>query len=193
MRATVIALALVGLGACCTHDDSDADGGLFGFVSSRETTGSQDAGARTPPEDMMMSDDEMGMMMGGGEMGEGSGSSTPRDAGVTDGDASVSSTAVGASCAAAAECPAGGTGTAQCLTDWPDGYCAVVDCETHGHDCPNDPGLVTTATTGSKCVLAPTAMCLALCGSAKDCRQGYACVEKEDAAGHGSAKVCMPK
>ncbi|MCC6521159.1 MAG: hypothetical protein IT373_00725 [Polyangiaceae bacterium] len=100
--------------------------------------------------------------------------------------------AVGAPCTTADECPAGGSGSPACLSQWPDGYCAVVDCAQHGHDCPGDPGLGGVATTGSQCVLAPTAMCLALCGDNSGCRDGYECVEKSDAAGHGSGKVCFP-
>jgi hypothetical protein len=79
-----------------------------------------------------------------------------------------------------------------CLTDWPGGYCAVDGCEQHGHDCPNDPGLGGTAKIGGKCVIAPTNTCLALCASSADCREGYSCVPKPDAAGHGTADVCFP-
>lgn len=101
--------------------------------------------------------------------------------------------AVGSACSSASDCPAGGSGSPVCRTDWPSGYCAVADCSDHGHDCPNDPGLGSTATTGGKCVLAPTAMCLALCASDADCRDGYECVPKSDAAGHATADVCFPK
>ncbi|MBI5481729.1 MAG: hypothetical protein HY906_22930 [Deltaproteobacteria bacterium] len=99
---------------------------------------------------------------------------------------------VGDPCSAASECPAGGSGTTACLTDWPGGYCAVQGCEQHGHDCPNDPGLGGTATTGGKCVLDPDATCLALCATEADCREGYVCEARGDAAGHGSANVCVP-
>lgn len=99
---------------------------------------------------------------------------------------------VGIPCASASECPAGGSGEAVCLSDWPGGYCAVEGCESHGHDCPSDPGLGSTSTVGGKCVLAPAATCLALCATKADCREGYDCLPKGDAAGDGSANVCVP-
>ncbi len=100
---------------------------------------------------------------------------------------------VGDPCSSADSCPAGGSGSPACLTDWPGGYCAVEGCEQHGHDCPEDPGLGAVATTGSQCVLAPSATCLALCGNDDDCRPDYACTPKPDAAGHGTATVCVPR
>ncbi|MBI5502784.1 MAG: hypothetical protein HY907_21240 [Deltaproteobacteria bacterium] len=99
---------------------------------------------------------------------------------------------VGDPCTESADCPAGGSGSAVCLTDWPGGYCAVEACADHGHDCPEDPGLGGTATTGGKCVLDPTQFCLALCASDGDCRPGYVCSPQPDAAGHGTANVCVP-
>ncbi len=98
---------------------------------------------------------------------------------------------IGSPCTAETDCPAGGSGTPACQTDWPGGYCLVVACAAHGHDCPGDAGL--GGTEGSKCVKAPDLTCLALCGSAADCREGYDCVAKPDAAGHGSVTVCYPK
>ncbi|HEY3359312.1 MAG TPA: hypothetical protein VGQ83_39045 [Polyangia bacterium] len=108
------------------------------------------------------------------------------------GDGAGASGAVGDPCTSADTCPAGGSGTTECITDWPGGYCAVADCTQHGHDCPNDPGQGGTATTGGKCVLSPTAKCLALCASNADCRDGYECAPRGDAAGHGNANVCVP-
>lgn len=99
--------------------------------------------------------------------------------------------AIGSPCTAETACPAGGSGTPACQTDWPGGYCLVVACAAHGHDCPGDAGL--GGTQGSKCVKAPDPTCLALCDSAADCREGYDCVPKPDAAGHGSVAVCYPK
>jgi len=99
---------------------------------------------------------------------------------------------IGSACSEDNECPAGGSGTPACIKEWPDGYCAVKDCAAHGHDCPGDPGQG-TSDSGSKCVKAPTATCLQLCGSGSDCREGYACVQKSDAAGHGQVQVCFPK
>ena len=98
---------------------------------------------------------------------------------------------LGSPCVADDSCPAGGSGTATCLTEWPNGYCAVEGCSTHGHDCPGDAG--NGGTSGSKCVKAPTPICLLLCDADADCRAGYACASKVDAAGHGSANVCVPK
>jgi hypothetical protein len=129
--------------------------------------------------------------MSGGESGSsgttsgtsGTGTTTPPATGGTPGSA----------CTSDSTCVAGGSGTPKCVTDWPDGYCIVEACAAHGHDCPNDPGLVTTATSGSKCVLAPTERCLNLCGSDSDCRTGYSCQAKDDAAGHGTVQVCLPK
>lgn len=101
--------------------------------------------------------------------------------------------AVGSSCTSSDECPSGGSGSPACLTDWPGGYCVVDECTQHGHDCPNDPGQGSTASTGSKCVVAPTARCLALCAGKLDCRAGYACLPKQDSSGHGTANVCVPE
>ena len=100
---------------------------------------------------------------------------------------------IGDPCSSAESCPAGGSGTPVCLDEWPGGYCAVDACTDHGHDCPEDPGLGGTATTGGKCVLAPAAKCLALCAGDADCREGYACRPRGDAAGHGEANVCVPE
>ncbi len=99
--------------------------------------------------------------------------------------------AIGSPCTAETDCPAGGSGTPKCRTDWPGGYCLVTGCAAHGHDCPGDAGL--GGTQGSKCVKTPELMCLALCDSVADCREGYDCVPKPDAAGHGSVNVCYPK
>lgn len=124
---------------------------------------------------------------GGAEAGSGGGG------GGGAGGTSATADAVGDACDSGTPCPAGGSGAPMCLTDWPGGYCAVDGCAPHGHDCPNDAGLGGTATAGSKCVLAPTETCLALCAGDADCREEYACVDKEDAASHGPVKVCFPK
>lgn len=131
-------------------------------------------------------DEAGGSNAGGASSGGGAGTSGT-------GSAGAGTTEVGDPCASASQCPAGGSGTAVCVTDWRAGYCAVSACAAHGHDCPTDPGLGGTAKTGSKCVLAPTAMCLALCASSADCRDEYECVAKPDAAGHATANVCFPK
>ncbi len=112
---------------------------------------------------------------------------TPDEAG----DRSDAGRKVGDPCVDAAECPAGGSGSPVCL-DWPGGYCAVAGCAEHGHDCPDDPGLGGTATTGGKCVLFPDLRCLALCAGNGDCRSGYACTAVPDASGHGTVDVCVP-
>lgn len=101
---------------------------------------------------------------------------------------------VGAACSDDSQCPSGGSGTPSCLTQWPEGYCAIKDCAVHGHDCPEDPGqAATNPTDGAKCVLSPLATCLALCASDSDCRAGYQCSNRDDAAGHGKATVCVPR
>lgn len=121
------------------------------------------------------------------------------DAGARDGGAgsadggSAQPRRVGEACAADGDCPAGGSGTATCLSDWPGGYCAVVGCAQHGHDCPEDPGLGGIATAGWSCVLATEASCLALCAGDADCRPEYQCASKPDAAGHGTTEVCVPR
>lgn len=102
---------------------------------------------------------------------------------------------VGDPCKAVDVCPqAGGSGTAVCWTSFPGGYCAVADCKPHGHDCPNDPGQGGTAkTTSSTCVKYGTGTaCLRNCIVDGDCRPGYTCVSRDDAAGHGAVKVCLP-
>lgn len=107
-------------------------------------------------------------------------------------DAGATATQIGDACVATTACPAGGSGTPVCLTDWPAGYCAVALCTVHAHDCPEDPGLGNTSSSGSQCVLAPEPTCLALCGSTADCRPGFICAPRADAAGHGTAQVCVP-
>jgi hypothetical protein len=120
---------------------------------------------------------------------------TPTEEGTTDAVATtdLEGPAVsGGACTESTVCPSGGSGTATCRLDWPSGYCLVEDCAEHGHDCPGDPGL--GGPTGeSKCVLAPQAVCLALCETNVDCRPGYACSARSDAAGHGTAQVCVPE
>ncbi|GMV17526.1 MAG: hypothetical protein IPM35_01625 [Myxococcales bacterium] len=134
-------------------------------------------------------DSDSGKSGAGGVSGAGGAVSGGGGAGVADGGPAQ----VGDPCSSATECPAGGSGTPVCVAEWPGGYCAVEGCADHGHDCPNDPGLGGTATTGGKCVLAPEATCLALCAGNADCRDGYECVGKPDAAGHTSTNVCFPK
>ena len=133
--------------------------------------------------------DDEGSGGAGGGASTGGGASSSGEGGSGGGGDSGQ---VGDVCTSAADCPAGGSGSPACLTDWPDGYCAVTGCEDHGHDCPGDPGLGGTATTGGKCVLDPDPTCLALCASAADCREGYTCESRGDAAGHGEALVCVP-
>ena len=134
-----------------------------------------------------------GSSKGGASSGGNAGASSGGNAGASSGGAAgANGKDVGDPCTAPDQCPAGGSGTPVCLTDWPGGYCAVSACEQHGHDCPNDPGLGGTATTGSKCVLNPDATCLALCATKTDCRDGYDCAPLSDSAGHGSVDVCVP-
>jgi len=112
-----------------------------------------------------------------------------------DKDGVVAARNVGDSCEAASECPKGGSGKVVCLTTgYPEGYCAVSDCADHGHDCPSDPGLGgTPGPTSSKCVKSGAGnACLRLCAKKDDCRAGYSCVNRDDAAGHGQASVCLP-
>lgn len=125
----------------------------------------------------------------------GCGGENSRDGHAPGGGASGGGTGtakVGDPCTSASDCPGGGSGSPICKTEWPKGYCAVSSCSAHGHDCPNDPGLGGTATTGGKCVLAEGATCLALCGSSAGCRDGYECVAKPDASGKGPVSVCVP-
>ncbi len=129
---------------------------------------------------------------GAAQGGTGGGGTTQGGAG-SGGAGGAPAAAVGDACDPGTQCPAGGSGAPTCLTDWPGGYCAVTGCAPHGHDCPNDPGLGGAATAGSKCVLAPAETCLALCVGDADCRAGYACVDKDDAANHDPVKVCFPK
>ncbi len=139
---------------------------------------------------MTMGGEDSGGMMGGGMMGggpsgdgaAGSGAPPPSGGGLTVGDA----------CSTETSCPVGGSGAAACLAEWPGGYCAVRGCSVHGHDCPGDPGQGLSG-TGSKCVLAPESMCLKLCTQDSDCRDAYACIARPDAAGHGTAQVCVPR
>lgn len=94
---------------------------------------------------------------------------------------------VGAPCSTDDQCQPGGSGAAVCLTDgYQGGYCAVADCAAHGHDCPGNG-------SSSQCVSTPANRCLKLCSLDVDCRSGYACQSLPDAAGHGSATVCLPR
>jgi hypothetical protein len=127
----------------------------------------------------------------GGEAGGGVDAKKGGEAGVKP-DGGNTGTKVGDPCTAATKCPAGGSGKAACQTAWPDGYCVVDGCSQHGHDCPGDPGQNSNV-GDSKCVLAPTAACLKLCTTQADCRSGYTCAQKSDAAGHGQVQVCVPK
>lgn len=136
-----------------------------------------------------------GMMDGaGGTMGDCSGMAEGGMAGAggSDGESPLppSAKTVGDACTTAAECPAGGSGTPICLSEMPGGTCAVAGCADHGHDCPGDSG--DGGTVGAKCVKAPENTCLLLCTKDADCRAGYGCLEKLDAAGHGTARVCFP-
>lgn len=131
--------------------------------------------------------------------------SSNSDADVADvSDARVSSDATspatgpyaGDPCSSASDCPKGGSGTTVCLTSgFPGGYCAVTGCADHGHDCPNDPGNggIPTTTSG-KCVkYDKSTACLRTCNVDGDCRAGYNCAARDDAAGHGTARVCLPR
>lgn len=129
---------------------------------------------------------------------DGDGDANPnRDAGAAtdaggDVGGEVAALAVGDPCGSEAECPAGGSGAPACLTDgYPGGYCSVVDCEDHGHDCPDDAGQGGDA--GSvKCVVLGGNQCMRLCDGPDDCREGYVCAALQDAAGHGTVDVCAP-
>ena len=103
-------------------------------------------------------------------------------------DTSTGAVSVGSACTAESTCPTGGSGAPRCRTDWPGGYCVIEACSDHGHDCPNDglPG-------GAKCVLDPAAICLALCVTESDCRDGYVCGTRDDTAGHTPTLVCVPR
>lgn len=111
------------------------------------------------------------------------------DAGPSDAGASTTGPRllVGDPCSQDIECPAGGSGTATCITGaaYPGGYCAVEACATHGHDCPGNG-------VESQCVVGPTDRCLKLCASDPDCRDGYVCRPEPDSANHGTVSVCVP-
>lgn len=109
-----------------------------------------------------------------------------------DGDVDAGTPGVGDACEEDSQCPEGGSGTADCLEDgWPGGYCSVVECEDHGHDCPDDAGKSGDEGT-VKCVQFDGLQCMKLCGGDDDCREGYECVPVPDAAGHGNVDVCAP-
>ncbi len=163
LKKTICALLAASMGTACGGESSETKQASGGAGGSGATAS--------------------GGASAGGSAGASAGGSAATDAGQGK---------VGDPCSSAGQCPAGGSGAPVCLTDWPGGYCAVSSCEVHGHDCPNDPGLGGTATTGGKCVLAPEATCLALCASSADCRDGYECLPKPDAAGHATANVCVP-
>ncbi|MBI5490038.1 MAG: hypothetical protein HY905_22080 [Deltaproteobacteria bacterium] len=164
--------------------DASADDGLGddGEAEDPGPDGAADEGADVPPEDVAS---DAPVVEAADVVVEDVAADGPADE-------AAGAARVGDSCISAASCPEGGSGTAVCLTEWPGGYCAVDACAEHGHDCPDDPGLGGTATTGGKCVLNPTTFCLALCGSDGDCRPGYVCAPRPDAAAHGTADVCVP-
>lgn len=107
-------------------------------------------------------------------------------------DASTGDRGVGDACELDDQCPAGGSGMTECLTDgFPGGYCSVVECEAHGHDCPDDAGLDGDEGT-VKCVQIEVLQCMKLCTAQTDCRDGYDCVGVPDSAGHGTVDICLP-
>ena len=183
MRTLLVAVSACTLLACGGEDHMSGSGAALSpsVPASGRDGSAMSMGCPMMGGGMTMGGDSGGTM-GGGMMG-GSGGTTgaPPDGAV----------AVGDSCTTETSCPSGGSGTAACLADWPGGYCAVRGCAAHGHDCPGDPGQAVSG-TGSKCVLAPEATCLKLCAQNSDCRDGYLCATRDDAAGHGSAQVCVP-
>jgi hypothetical protein len=192
-------MAIACTGAACSSSDPAAvePAGTGGGAGAGGGAGGADAAAEAVPES---GPDAVGPEAPEDAAQEPGSEASPLDAAAestSDGDAAGDVPAgppkVGSACTSDSTCPAGGSGKPVCLLAWPDGYCAIEGCAQHGHDCPQDPGQGGTATTGSKCVLAPTARCLALCSTTADCRDGYVCQAEPDAAGHGSAKVCVPK
>lgn len=171
-----IVLACIWLTVACGSDDDkvavNASGGAVGGTATIVNIGAVGGAAATA--------------------NGGSGAGAPATGTSSNTRPTASLGKIGSACTVDVECPAGGSGTPVCLTDWPSGYCAVDACADHGHDCPDDPGNGSTSTTGGKCVLAPTARCLALCATDADCRTGYSCASKGDAAGHGNVNVCVP-
>jgi hypothetical protein len=162
-----------------TPSSSSGESGMGGMQGSK--TGSSSSSTSGGSGSM-----GPGCMMGGttgNSSGSGTNTSKP-DAGVATpaGDGGTVSTdpVLGGPCDGTTVCPIGPSGTAKCLTDWPEGACVIEDCAAHADDCPG----------GGHCVLAPTARCLAGCTTSADCRTGYECASKSG-NGHGTFNVCV--
>lgn len=121
----------------------------------------------------------LGGAAGGGATGSGGGGGGPVAG------------AIGAPCSGDGDCTDAG---AKCITDaqgWPNGYCAVADCETAG--CPS----------GSECfkMTSGNTFCLKTCGDSSECASAYACDPSAGACVPGcsndseceSTEVCNPK
>jgi hypothetical protein len=86
---------------------------------------------------------------------------------------------IGADCFDENQC--GEESKATCITAWPGGYCAVLDCGAG------------TCPAGSHCVRAlsfpsqPNPVCMAACGATSPCRAGYTCVRPSP-----DKPVCAP-
>lgn len=162
--------------------------GLTAFLACGVACSGNGRGSGGPPRDSGSGDEAQ--PDGGGQTLD---AAAPEGGATGDGgDASVGARGVGDACGLDAQCPAGGSGTTACLTKgYPDGYCSVVECEQHGHDCPDDAGLAGDEGT-VECVQMEVLQCMKLCTSADDCRDGYDCAAVPDSAGHGTVDVCVP-
>ncbi|MBI2894579.1 MAG: hypothetical protein HYY06_13585 [Deltaproteobacteria bacterium] len=170
-------MALVGM---CWHGCSD-DGGAD---DDDDTDGDADVDADSDADADADGD--------GDADGDADGDGDADADGDADGDADAGTPGVGDACEDDDQCPEGGSGTTSCLLDgYPGGYCSVVECENHGHDCPDDAGKSGDEGT-VKCVQYDGLQCMKLCEDDEDCREGYDCVSVPDAAGHGSVDVCAP-
>ncbi|HWA74319.1 MAG TPA: hypothetical protein VG937_18370 [Polyangiaceae bacterium] len=135
-------------GGCSSAEMSNCEAESGGVVTSRSTGGTPSTGAGGTSS----------------EAGQGVGA---RDGGAGDSGAG-SEASTGAPCSSDDECRAPEAGVAQCLTDWPGGYCSGPCVEFT--DCAGGDGTLCRNVDGEN-------RCLVGCFGALDCRKGYRCDE----------------
>jgi hypothetical protein len=153
----ISAVLLAGLGAC-----SSSGGGGGGQATGGN--GATGAGGGN-----------VGGMASGGAAGSGSGGAAGSGAvGAGGGGRGPGKGEIGAACAQDGDCSAAGS---VCLTadqGWPNGYCAIADCQAG------------SCSSGSDCfkMTSGNTFCLKTCGDSSECASSYAC--------NADAGACVP-
>jgi hypothetical protein len=153
-------LLAAGLAGALASSCSSGGGGGFAGDAGSSSAGEAGSGAETGSGGSG-AESSGGSAGAGLETGSGGGGGTPAQPGDP-----------GSACTSASDCNGGAQ--AQCLSNgWPDGYCAIKDCEQSG--CPS----------GSDCfsMTSGATFCLKTCTQKSHCRADYAC---------HSAGACVP-